>query len=605
VSWQDFAFQTGFAEPPVVVVLPSMGMAGETIPASVRIRSVSVSSFQALVVVPPGPTSNRSDMKVAYMAMLPGVHQLPDGTQMEAGHLTTMARQTGEACKATGLTTLWDQIDFQATFSSTPAVVTALQSANNEQGAVPSFFSTPWLTVACQDPSSTHISVALESAETSQVGSMSLPEDVGYVAMEVGHGFFSTASGDVTYDAVLSGEVVMGFDDGATTVSLSTDLMTIEPLVLGSQISRKGNNGGWLRVSALSSSSVEIFIDEDMYCDTERAHIAESASILSWSSGFGLAATTSTTTTTTTTAFSGIADMEISNVTLQSGMWTSLSFTYPFAAVPVVVITPSAEGAEPASIRIKDVTTTGFLAVVAKPIGSSVMHAAMTATFVAVVPGRRQLPGSATWLEAGRTSTSHIIAGSCTPAGLQTSWQKVAFQNPFSNPPAFLTTIQTANNEVGLPAGNSQPWFTVGVNSVNADDAWVSLEMAETSEHGGLNISQDEVVGWIAITRGTDSLQGATGPSVQFASVYSAKDVSGWDNGPARVPLGGNVGGNPLVVASQSTRYGGDGGWVRLWSASPTSVEVVVDEDTSCDSERGHANKEEVSILAFSGPCIH
>ena len=77
----------------------------------------------------------------------------------------------------------------------------------------------------------------------------------------------------------------------------------------------------------------------------------------------------------------------------------------------------------------------------------------------------------------------------------------------------------------------------VGVNSVNPTDAWVlhsdlsldpsppstcsqsgvwkvwpqvALEMAETSEHGGSSI-QDEEVGWIAVQQGAHSFLAATG----------------------------------------------------------------------------------------------
>ena len=40
-------------------------------------------------------------------------------------------------------------------------------------------------------------------------------------------------------------------------------------------------------------------------------------------------------------------------------------------------------------------------------------------------------------------------------------WDKIAFAHAFASPPAFLTSIQTLNNENGLPASSSEPWFTV------------------------------------------------------------------------------------------------------------------------------------------------
>jgi len=55
----------------------------------------------------------------------------------------------------------------------------------------------------------------------------------------------------------------------------------------------------------------------------------------------------------------------------------------------------------------------------------------------------------------------------------------------------------------------------------------------------------------------------------------------------------------PLVVAAQSSRNGGDGGWVRLHSVTSSEGKFVIDEDTACDTERMHTT-EQVSVLAWS-----
>ena len=252
----------------MVVLMPGASAGGETIPLSVRVRSVSASGFQALVVVPPGPTDTRTDMTVSYMAVLPGVHMLPDGRTVEAGLKEISARQVGTSCQAQGVSAGWAKIGFLSPFASVPAVVATLQSANNEQGAVPRFFSKPWLTLACEALSETEVSVALESAETSKVGDVNVTEEVGYVAMEAGQGSFDTELGPVAYSVALTNAVVKGLDEGATEVSLSVDLGTDSPLVVGSQSSRNGNNGGWLRMSSSSGSSVHLFVDEDSRCQT-------------------------------------------------------------------------------------------------------------------------------------------------------------------------------------------------------------------------------------------------------------------------------------------------------------------------------------------------
>ena len=84
----------------------------------------------------------------------------------------------------TGATESWDTVQLQS-FTSAPVLVTQIQTANNEQGPVPSGASQPWLTAVANTVTSSSFLVALDSAET-QVGSVTVPETVGYVAMAAG-----------------------------------------------------------------------------------------------------------------------------------------------------------------------------------------------------------------------------------------------------------------------------------------------------------------------------------------------------------------------------------------------------------------------------------
>ena len=45
------------------------------------------------------------------------------------------------------------------------------------------------------------------------------------------------------------------------------------------------------------------------------------------------------------------------------------------------------------------------------------------------------------------------------------------------------------------------------------------------------------------------------------------------------MPLGTTVGARPLAIASQSKRWGSDGGWARILRAASSSVDVAIDED--------------------------
>lgn len=205
-------------------------------------------------------------------------------------------------------------------------------------------------------------------------------------------------------------------------------------------------------------------------------------------------------------------------------------------------------------------------------------------------------------MEAGTISTQKLAYSTkCLGSGLPAiSWEKISFAHQFPAPPAFLSSIQTVNNENGLPS-NSQPWLTVSLNSVKVNEAWVALDRAETTRYGQVN--QDEVVGYIAIQGGSATLQSTTG-AVTMATAVSNRIVRGWKQGSFDVPLGTDLSvGSPLAVASQCTHYGGDGGWARLRGVSSSSVKVAIDEDMTCDTERSHT-KEIVSVCAFSGPCV-
>ncbi|CAK8998162.1 Hypothetical protein (Fragment) [Durusdinium trenchii] len=164
-------------------------------------------------------------------------------------------------------------------------------------------------------------------------------------------------------------------------------------------------------------------------------------------------------------------------------------------------------------------------------------------------------------------------------------------------PPALLTTIQTVNNEKGLPS-NSRPWLTVAVQRVNVDSTRVALEMSETTPYG--KVDQPERVGWIAIEQGIHTLLGSTG-SATMVALKSKRVVEGVGNGPTTLRLRTALSASPLVVVSQSTRRPSktdDGGWARAIASSRRTVDVAIDEDTSCDRERKHGT-EQVSVAAF------
>ena len=78
-------------------------------------------------------------------------------------------------CQPADASPSWDTVQLQHSFG-TPVVVVQVQTANNEEGTVPSGASQPWLTTAVDSVASSSFNVALESAET-QVGPSCSPRD--------------------------------------------------------------------------------------------------------------------------------------------------------------------------------------------------------------------------------------------------------------------------------------------------------------------------------------------------------------------------------------------------------------------------------------------
>jgi len=181
-------------------------------------------------------------------------------------------------------------MSFTAPFLAAPAVLTAIQTMNNEKGSVPRKVSVPFLNVAVKGVSNSGMNVGLERAEAGNKGEVVDAEMIGYVAMEAGAGQFMAGVTPVKYAAVLSKRIIPGWGRRwkplTGTIPFGADLGTPLPLVMASQSSRYGGDGGWVRVRKAFSNQVKVTIDEDNRCDKERKHTKELVSVFAFSSVF-------------------------------------------------------------------------------------------------------------------------------------------------------------------------------------------------------------------------------------------------------------------------------------------------------------------------------
>ena len=270
---------------------------------------------------------------------------------------------------------------------------------------------------------------------------------------------------------------------------------------------------------------------------------------------------------------------------------TRVNFRRTYPSPPLVFVLTDAGNPDPASLRVTNITTTGFDIGQFEPPGENGNHPALQFDYLAISPGNYNLGGGVR-LEAGRfTSTAfqgRLVAGN--------SWQTLNFVNNFANPAALLLAVQGSANGLLTPGTPPSPWLTVTARNVTGSSAEVALERSETSTG---NLTNSETIAYLAMSGGTSrTFPVGGGNFVTLEALQSATTINGWDDGCATVGFAGTYA-DPLAFATKATRNGGDGGWLRRCALSGSAIALTVDEDRSNDSERSHT-AESAGVLVFS-----
>jgi len=254
-------------------------------PSSVRIRNVTEQGFEVVPVEPPlrpsySPTGDQPTT-IHYLAATYGQHQFPDGTRLEVGQLPLQAYQARNISGSS-----WSRLNFLTAFGATPAFISHIQTMVNETAA-PGGRSDPWLTMAHDRLGASGVDLALERAET-RSGSVSSPEMIAYLAAEAGviGAFVDNDGQTITAEAQVTADRIRGTVNCDTISFLQS--YPSPPRVIGSQVTRDGGDGGWLRRCSVSTSSVDLKIEEDWTSDRDRSHTTEQASFLAFSENFAV-----------------------------------------------------------------------------------------------------------------------------------------------------------------------------------------------------------------------------------------------------------------------------------------------------------------------------
>jgi hypothetical protein len=215
----------------------------------VRITDVQSDRFTLFVDEAPNKDGNHTTESVSYLVLEAGKWELEDGTHLEVGLETTTA-VVGRYFSNT-----WKAVSFESPFSSTPVVLTQIQT-NNDPG---------WAGTRQVNASSSGVQFAIEAEESAKTNHG--PETVGWLAIEAGPGTWEGMLFEAghTPDDVTHRWYSVGFTQSYSTA----------PRFLASLATYDGGDSSHLRYRNLTGGSVQVMVEEDTTNDREKNHTRE------------------------------------------------------------------------------------------------------------------------------------------------------------------------------------------------------------------------------------------------------------------------------------------------------------------------------------------
>ncbi|MCG3137275.1 MAG: hypothetical protein HJJLKODD_01118 [Phycisphaerae bacterium] len=253
--------------------------------------------------------------------------------------------------------------------------------------------------------------------------------------------------------------------------------------------------------------------------------------------------------------------------------YTLINFETEFSVPPIVVATPlTLNDTAPATLRIRNITTTGFEIRVQEYDYLDGVHAAETVSFLAVEPGRYTLPGGQ--LEAGVRPVT-------------TALTNVTFSAAFPISPAVISSVVTENETTAVIIRN---------RSVTTTGFQVLIREQEAGAGPNGATHAAETMHFVAVTPGTTSINDF--PCRVFISGNLVTQAfSALLYAPPFTEL-------PALLVDMQTRNNADTCNLRAQNLTATGFEVQVDEETSADAETTHP-AEAIGYLAVRRPTIH
>ncbi len=234
---------------------------------------------------------------------------------------------------------------------------------------------------------------------------------------------------------------------------------------------------------------------------------------------------------------------------------TSVVLTNTFIDPVVIALPASYNGAHEATVRLENVTGTGFDLYLEEPIDKDGPHTLETVHYIVVEKGRYTFDDG-TMLEAGTVSSSDL------------GFQTVTLLQTYGAVPAIFTQVQTNNSATNF--------LKTRQRSSTVSDFDVKLEREESLN--AIVPSGSEDIGYFAISKGGGILDGI---------IIEANSFTLDETIATRVFTESFSPGNHMV-ASIATTFGGDPANLRWTAFTATEVDLFIDEDISNDGEVDH-----------------
>jgi PKD repeat protein len=244
-QWQWIEFQHNFKDP--VVVVKPVGGAGSD-PATIRVDAVDPYGFEVRIEEWGYDDGAHLIEKASYLVVERGVHQLDNGTWIEAGTIET------------GNTEAFAAVGFIAPFSAAPVVISSVNSTN-ESDAV---------TVRLRNVDTESFEILLQEQEANFDGHAT--EIIDFVAWEPSTGTVDGRSYEVarTEDTVTH---------QLSTIAYANAFVN-PPAFLADMQSADGPDTANLRWANKDLDTIDIWVDEEQSADSEVNHTTESVGYL-------------------------------------------------------------------------------------------------------------------------------------------------------------------------------------------------------------------------------------------------------------------------------------------------------------------------------------